>query len=123
MNVSIFESIARSSRVTVRQKETAVRRRQMVATRKAGLTYAAIGLKFGISGERVRQILNGIEQKHKTSTYSSSLRTGDVARLLRIHVNTVRRWANNGTLKPYRIGSRRDRRFKQEDIDGLYTET
>jgi predicted site-specific integrase-resolvase len=32
-------------------------------------------------------------------------------------MNTVRRWSNQGVLKAYRIGSRGDRRFRQEDID------
>ena len=44
------------------------------------------------------------------------LTTSDVARLLNIHINTVRRWSNQGVLKTYRIGSRGDRRFRQEDI-------
>jgi len=44
------------------------------------------------------------------------LTTSDVARLLNIHINTVRRWSNQGILKTYRIGSRGDRRFRQEDI-------
>jgi excisionase family DNA binding protein len=40
----------------------------------------------------------------------------DVARLLHIHVNTVRRWSDNGIIKAYRITRRGDRRFRQEDI-------
>ena len=40
----------------------------------------------------------------------------EVARLLHIHTNTVRRWSDRGILKAYHIGSRRDRRFRQEDI-------
>jgi len=44
------------------------------------------------------------------------LTTSDVAHLLNIHINTVRRWSNQGRLKAYRIGSRGDRRFQQEDI-------
>ncbi len=44
------------------------------------------------------------------------LTTSDVARFLNIHINTVRRWSNQGILKTYRIGSRGDRRFRQEDI-------
>ncbi len=44
------------------------------------------------------------------------LTTSDVARLLNIHINTVRRWSNQGILKTYRIGSRGDRRFRPEDI-------
>jgi excisionase family DNA binding protein len=44
------------------------------------------------------------------------LTASDVARLLNVHVNTVRRWSNQGILKAYRIGSRGDRRFHEEDI-------
>ena len=44
------------------------------------------------------------------------LTTSDVARLLNVHINTVRRWSNQGTLKTYRIGTRGDRRFRREDI-------
>ncbi len=44
------------------------------------------------------------------------LTASDVARLLNVHVNTVRRWSNQGILKAYRIGSRGDRRFHEADI-------
>ncbi len=44
------------------------------------------------------------------------LTASDVARLLNVHMNTVRRWSNQGVLRAYRIGSRGDRRFRQEDI-------
>ena len=47
---------------------------------------------------------------------NSMFTTGEVARLLNVHINTVRRWTNRGVLKTYRIGSRGDRRFDQEDI-------
>jgi excisionase family DNA binding protein len=40
----------------------------------------------------------------------------EVAQLLSIHVNTVRRWSNRGIIKSYRITSRGDRRFRREDI-------
>jgi excisionase family DNA binding protein len=40
----------------------------------------------------------------------------EVARLLHIHVNTARRWSDQGILKSYRITRRGDRRFRQEDI-------
>ena len=40
----------------------------------------------------------------------------DVARLLHIHVNTARRWSDQGILKSYRITRRGDRRFRREDI-------
>ena len=44
------------------------------------------------------------------------LTTSDVARLLNVHINTVRRWSNQGILKSYRIGSRDDRRFERGDV-------
>ena len=47
------------------------------------------------------------------------LTTSDVARLLNVHINTIRRWSNEGTLKAYRIGSRGDRRFERGDIDSF----
>ena len=47
---------------------------------------------------------------------STMMTISDVARLLNVHINTVRRWSNQGILKAYRIGSRGDRRFQQEDI-------
>ncbi len=40
----------------------------------------------------------------------------DVARLLHVHVNTVRRWSDLGLLKTYRIGNRGDRRFTPQDV-------
>jgi excisionase family DNA binding protein len=45
--------------------------------------------------------------------------TGEVARLLNIHINTVRRWNNGGAINAYRIGPRRDRRFRQGDVSNL----
>ncbi len=49
------------------------------------------------------------------------LTTSEVARILSVHINTVRRWSNQGILKSYRIGSRGDRRFKREDIDSFFS--
>ncbi len=91
--------------------------------RKAGLTYAAIGLRLSISGERARQILTGrVNKRPKTSRTNRPLTISDAAHSLNVHINTVRRWSNKGILKTYRIGPRGDRRFKQEDIDSLFME-
>jgi excisionase family DNA binding protein len=40
----------------------------------------------------------------------------EVARLLHIHPNTLRRWSNKGRIRAYRISPRGDRRFKREEI-------
>ena len=40
----------------------------------------------------------------------------EVAKLLHVHSNTLRRWADQGIIKAYRITSRGDRRFRRDDI-------
>jgi excisionase family DNA binding protein len=47
---------------------------------------------------------------------SDMLTIREVARLLHVHPNTLRRWSNDGRLRPYRINSRGDRRYKREEI-------
>ncbi len=45
------------------------------------------------------------------------LTAGEVARLLHIHPNTVRRWSDKGIIQAYRISKRGDRRFRRNDIE------
>jgi excisionase family DNA binding protein len=40
----------------------------------------------------------------------------EVAELLHVHPNTLRRWSKDGRIRAYRIAPRGDRRFKQEEI-------
>ena len=40
----------------------------------------------------------------------------EVTRHLHIHSNTLRRWADQGIIRAYRISRRGDRRFRQEDV-------
>ena len=102
------------------QTRAETRREQIVGMRRDGLTYAAIGGRLSISGERVRQILNRrVNKQPRSSKIDPPLRTSDVAHLLNVHINTVRRWSNKGILKSYRIGPRGDRRFKRKDIARL----
>ena len=53
---------------------------------------------------------------------SNLLTTGDVARLLRLHINTVRRWSDSGIIRSQRVGPRSDRIFLWEDITRFVTE-
>ena len=46
----------------------------------------------------------------------------EVARLLHVHPNTLRRWSNKGVIRAYRITPRGDRRFKREEIVRFLTE-
>ena len=52
---------------------------------------------------------------------SEMLTTGEAAKLLRVHPNTIRQWANKGLLHAYRLGPRGDRRFKRKDIEFFIT--
>jgi excisionase family DNA binding protein len=47
------------------------------------------------------------------------LTASELAHILNVHINTVRRWSNRGILKVYRIGPRGDRRFSKEDIESF----
>jgi excisionase family DNA binding protein len=47
---------------------------------------------------------------------SNLLTLREVARLLHVHPNTLRRWSNDGRIRAYRITARGDRRFKREEV-------
>lgn len=40
----------------------------------------------------------------------------EVAKLLHVHPNTLRRWSNKGIIRAYRITPRGDRRFSRQEI-------
>jgi excisionase family DNA binding protein len=107
------------------------------ASRHELISYAEIGRRLGISRERVRQIADRNAARNRkqlpvaTANPASDippdaaetmLAAKDVASLLNLHVNTVRRWNNEGILKAYRMGPRGDRRFPREDVLRLVSE-
>jgi putative resolvase len=53
---------------------------------------------------------------------SEMLPVSEVARLLHIHPNTLRRWSKEGKIRAYRINRRGDRRFKREEVARFLTE-
>jgi len=97
------------------------RDKQVVNLRGTGLSNAEIGRRLGLSRERVRQIIKGGNTvKRKSGNGPDALlTTGQAGELLNVHVNTVRHWSNMGILETYRIGPRRDRRFRRQDIDNF----
>ncbi len=95
---------------------------EAVRLREAGLTYTEIGHRFGVTKERARQIIKGNPQQSVPKRAKVMLRISDVAQLLGLHPNTVRRWSDRGMLRVYRIGSRGDRRYRREDVDGFLKE-
>lgn len=44
------------------------------------------------------------------------LTTRQLAHVLNVHINTVRRWSNTGLLKPVRVGPRGDRKFSRDEV-------
>ena len=55
----------------------------------------------------------------QTITTTSMMTTSEVAVLLNVHINTVRRWSRQGVLKAFQLSSRGDLRFYQEDINAF----
>ena len=53
---------------------------------------------------------------HENKLPRRMLTVKEVASILNIHPNTVRRWEKKGLLESYSIGHRYCLRFKQEDI-------
>ena len=45
------------------------------------------------------------------------LTASEVAGILHVHINTIRRWTNQGKLKGFRIGTRGDRRYRESDVE------
>ncbi len=46
----------------------------------------------------------------------------EVAKILHVHPNTVRRWSDRGMLRAPRITRRGDRRFQKQDVSTLLAE-
>ena len=52
----------------------------------------------------------------QSQTSETMLTARQVADFLQVHISTVRRWSDQGILRSYRVGLRRDRRYRQEDV-------
>jgi putative resolvase len=44
------------------------------------------------------------------------LRVSEASKLLGVHANTLRNWDKQGLLKPVRVGVRKERRYKRDDV-------
>jgi len=88
----------------------------IINLRNSGLTYAEIGQRVGLSRQRIAQIVNA-KSREPYSSRETLLSAGKAATLLNVHINTIRRWGDNGILPVYRLGNRRDRKFRRTDLD------
>jgi DNA repair protein RadD len=50
---------------------------------------------------------------------SGWLRTPEAARYLGVHIETIRRWAREGTIPAAKLGNRGGFRFRREDLDAF----
>lgn len=62
-------------------------------------------------------------QQQVRGNHMELLTTAQAASLLNVHPNTVRNWADAALLPSYRVGPRRDRRFRRADVESLLTES
>jgi excisionase family DNA binding protein len=53
----------------------------------------------------------------KNTTLPKLLTIRQVAEILNVHVETLRRWDKAGKLKAIRVNERGDRRYKPEDLE------
>ena len=75
-------------------------RGEVVQLRQVGLSYAEIARRLGITREQMRRITKEKPTPQKPDLGSKiMLTTSDVAQLLGLHSNTVRRWNAKGILK------------------------
>ncbi|MCL5432353.1 MAG: MerR family transcriptional regulator [Patescibacteria group bacterium] len=55
----------------------------------------------------------------KNTTLPKLLTIRQVAEVLNVHVETLRRWDKSGKLKAIRVNERGDRRYKPEDLEKI----
>lgn len=98
---------------------------QMIPVLKAeGRRASEIARELKCSRQYVHEILHGKKKKARPKTdprkpeYEELLTVSEAARFLRVTANTMRRWGESGVINSYRLGPRKDRRFKTTDVAG-----
>lgn len=71
--------------------------------------------------ERDRMVLNNMRKdiQEKLKGMPELLSIGQVAEIFSIHQDTLRNWEKDGTLVPLRIGPRKDRKYRPQDIQAI----
>jgi excisionase family DNA binding protein len=95
-------------------------RQKIINKEEVGLTQNETGKKLSKSTDKSQEGANRKNTRRENLSGSEfPMSTGEVARLLNIHTNTVRRWSRTGILKTFRVGPRGDRRFMPRDVQRL----
>lgn len=71
--------------------------------------------------ESDRMILNNMRKdiQEKLKGMPELLSIGQVAEIFSIHQDTLRNWEKDGTLVPLRVGPRKDRKYRPQDIQAI----
>ena len=95
-------------------------RDRAVSLRAGGLSYREIADKLKITPREARQlVLSSVSNKGVPIDRRALLTSRQAAEVAGIHINTLRRWGDQGVIKEYRIGTRGDRRFLRRDVEKL----
>lgn len=71
----------------------------------------------GVTEEKGDGSVENSELRDKLEWDDNSIMTsGEVARYLKVHLGSVRRWTRSGELKGYRLGKRGDWRYLRKDV-------
>jgi excisionase family DNA binding protein len=57
-----------------------------------------------------------MSEKSTPTIHDRLLTIREASQLVDVPANTLRRWADRGAVRVYRIGSRFDRRFREKDL-------
>ena len=71
-------------------------------------------LQYRTQSDKIRQ--DKKEVILLVSIAPANLTISQVAEMLQVHINTLRRWSNQGRIKSYRVGGNKARVFAEEDV-------
>ena len=57
--------------------------------------------------------------QHKIESLPELLSIGEVSQIFHIHPDTLRNWEKSGDLVPLRVGPRKDRKYRKQDIETI----
>lgn len=97
--------------------EKGIKARRILGLKGAGKSDTEIAREVRCARQYVHFVLRGRPKtRMKRLENKELLTTSEAAYLLRVSVNTIRKWSDSGLLASYKIGPRGDRRFKRTEM-------